>query len=130
MKDQMEYYEKKLRFELDSWDLNDSLRRGIEVRILDMRSIEAYEKEHIPGAISLPHRTINIENTAHFSRDILYITYCNGIGCNASTKGALKLLNLGFQVKELSGGLDWWKRDGHETHGSKVMEEKFVVCNC
>ena len=38
-------------------------------------------------------------------------------GCNASTKGALKLTRLGFNVKELMGGLDWWMRDGYETEG-------------
>ena len=31
------------------------------------------------------------------------------IGCNASTKGALKLAELGLR-EELIGGIDWWKR--------------------
>ena len=34
-------------------------------------------------------------------------------------KAALKLLTLGFQVRELIGGLDWWKRDGYATHGEE-----------
>jgi hypothetical protein len=25
------------------------------------------------------------------------------------------MTRLGFRVKELIGGLDWWKRDGHKT---------------
>jgi hypothetical protein len=29
-----------------------------------------------------------------------------------STKGADNLARLGFNVKELLGGLNWWKRDG------------------
>ena len=28
-----------------------------------------------------------------------YVCYCDGIGCNASTKTALKLLMLGFEVR-------------------------------
>lgn len=40
------------------------------------------------------------------------ITYCDGIGCNGSTKAALKLASFGLRVKELLGGLDWWMRDG------------------
>jgi rhodanese-related sulfurtransferase len=130
MKDQIAFYEQKLRYELDSADLADLLNRGIEVRIIDVRSHDAYENEHIPGAINLPHRAINAENTSNFSRSAIYVSYCNGIGCNASTKGAIKLLNLGFEVKELTGGLDWWKRDGHETNGIKVKEGSFVICNC
>ncbi len=29
--------------------------------------------------------------TSHLDKYKIYITYCDGIGCNASTKGALKL---------------------------------------
>ncbi len=43
----------------------------------------------------------------------VYVVYCDGIGCNASTKGAYKLAHFGVTVKELLGGLDWWRRDGH-----------------
>ena len=51
--------------------------------------------------------------TAQLDRAKVYVVYCDGIGCNASTKGAYKLAGLGFRVKELLGGLDWWRRDGH-----------------
>jgi hypothetical protein len=27
------------------------------------------------------------------------------------------MIGLGFRVKELMGGPDWWKRDGHPTGG-------------
>ena len=30
------------------------------------------------------------------------------------------MLKLGFRVKELLGGLDWWKRDGHSVDGEKA----------
>ena len=46
-----------------------------------------------------------------------------------STKGAVNMLNLGFRVKELMGGLDWWKRDGHETHVA-VTSETSISCGC
>lgn len=51
---------------------------------------------------------MSVETTANLPKDALVVVYCDGIGCNASTKGALKMLLLGFQVKELIGGLDWW----------------------
>ena len=54
-----------------------------------------------------------VETTARLDRSKVYIVYCDGIGCNASTKGAYKLAGLGFRVKELLGGIDWWRRDGH-----------------
>ena len=57
---------------------------------------------------------------------MLYVTYCDGIGCNASTKGALNMAKLGFRVKELMGGLDWWKRDGCKTEGSAKIDRKLL----
>ena len=63
-------------------------------------------------------------------KDKFYVTYCDGIGCNASTKGALNLLKLGFKVKELIGGLDWWKRDGYKTNGKMATAGKEIICGC
>jgi rhodanese-related sulfurtransferase len=60
------------------------------------------------------------ETTRHLDKQALIVAYCDGIGCNASTKGALNMTRLGFRVKELIGGLDWWKRDGHPTVGLAV----------
>ena len=70
------------------------------------------------------------EAARDFDRSLLYVTYCDGIGCNASTKGALNLSRLGFQVKELLGGLDWWKRDGYATEGAAARPGRPIVCGC
>jgi len=56
---------------------------------------------------------MDVQRTAELDRSKVYITYCDGIGCNGSTQGAYKLAKLGFRVKELIGGLDFWIRDGH-----------------
>jgi rhodanese-related sulfurtransferase len=116
----VEHYRNKLSFETDAWDLNEMLRQGGNIVVVDARSEAAYAREHIPGAVNLPHRTMNRESTRHLDSTALYVTYCDGIGCNASTKGALKLSELGFQVKELIGGIDWWKRDGYPTESALV----------
>ena len=88
--------------------------------IIDARSEVSYAQEHIPQSVSFPHRTMTADSTRHLDRNALYVTYCDGIGCNGSTKGALKLAELGFQVRELIGGIDWWKRDGYPTEASLV----------
>lgn len=115
MTDRIQHYEDKLKHETDSWDLNEAMQNGERVVVIDARSPEAFSEGHIPGAISFPHRTMNADSTANLDRDALYVTYCDGIGCNASTKSALNMARLGFRVKELMGGLDWWKRDGYPT---------------
>lgn len=130
MDDQIHFYEAKLRFEIDSWDLYEALRKGERVMVIDARSPEAYEREHIPHAINLPHRAMNEENASLLDRSVIYVTYCDGIGCNASTKGALNLARLGFTVRELMGGIDWWKRDGYATEGVEGGEGRSVSCGC
>lgn len=130
MNDQQLFYQQKLQFEIDSWDLSVALSSGTKILVIDARSAEAYQKEHIPGAINIPHRTMTESLTSQLDKDVLFVTYCDGIGCNASTKGALNMVNLGFNVKELIGGLDWWKRDGHETEGSGTKGKEPIVCGC
>jgi rhodanese-related sulfurtransferase len=125
MNENVRHYRNKLAFETDAWDLNELVRGGANVVIVDARSAASYAEEHIPQAVNFPHRSMNAESTNHFDRKALYVTYCDGVGCNASTKGALKLAELGFQVKELIGGIDWWKRDGHATERELHQSQAF-----
>ena len=127
---QIDYYRAKLANEMDSADLREAIEENKRIVVVDGRSANAYANEHIPGAISLPHREITSESTKSLDKSSIYVCYCDGIGCNASTKTALKLLRLGFQVRELIGGLDWWKRDGYATHGETVCTEIDVKCAC
>ncbi len=110
MDDQLKHYSDKLAYEIDSWDLNVALEAGENITVIDTRSQEAFQQEHIPGAISIPHRTMSSETTRDIDKRALVVTYCDGIGCNGSTKGAMNMVKLGFRVRELMGGLDWWKR--------------------
>ena len=127
MKTQLEHYKNKLAYEIDSWDLSVALKSSENVVVIDTRSVEAYLHSHIPKAINIPHKTMSKESIKELDKASLVITYCDGIGCNASTKGALNMTELGFRVKELMGGLDWWKRDCHEV---ECFEGKSDVCGC
>jgi rhodanese-related sulfurtransferase len=116
--DAREHFRLKLAFETDPWDVKTDLERGrTDFVVIDVRAREDYEARHIAGAVSLPHRTINAETTAHLPKDKLMVTYCWGPGCNASTKGALRLAALGFRVKELIGGLEYWMKEGGQVEG-------------
>lgn len=116
---QIDFYLAKLDYETDSWDLFEALSNKENLIVVDTRSPQAYADEHIPSAINIPHSTMSPLTTSHLEKSSIYVTYCDGIGCNASTKGAFNLVKLGFTVKELLGGIDWWKRDGYATAGTK-----------
>lgn len=113
-----EHFLSKLTVETDAWDVKTDMERGrTDFVVIDTRSREDYEARHIAGAVSLPHRTMNAETTAHLPKDKVMVTYCWGPGCNSSTKGALRLATLGFRVKELIGGLEYWIKEGGRVEG-------------
>lgn len=117
-----DYMAAKLAFHADAWDVAEDLRNRIDtIVVIDTRSPALYEKAHVPGAINFPHRTMDEQSTAHLDRSKVYVTYCDGIGCNGSTKGAYKMAKLGFTVKEMLGGLDFWIRDGQPVATGSVV---------
>lgn len=130
MQKQIEFYESKLAYEMDPSDLYESFENSTEFIAVDTRQPFGFEKEHIPTAINLPHREITAESTQHLDKSKTYVCYCDGIGCNASTKGALKMTRLGFKVKELIGGIEWWKFDGYSTEGTHPAKGAMFKCAC
>ena len=131
MNDQIVYYQNKLNYELDPSDLFEALNKGEKIVVIDARKPNGFAEEHIPGAVNFPHRTMTIESTKDLDKNPLYVTYCVGIGCNASTRAALNLARFGFKVKELTGGIEWWKLDGYAVEGTKAKKEGLQVsCAC
>jgi len=113
------HFEGKLRLEVDPSDVHADIEKGVTTFILiDTRSKADYDREHIPGAINLPTRQMNAQTTAHLPKDRILVTYCFGLMCNGSTKGALNLAKLGFRVKEMSSGIEGWKYDGFSTEST------------
>ncbi len=109
----------KLAFETDPADVHlDLERRYPGIVVLDTRSPDAYARCHIPGALNLPTRSISPETTASLPRDQVIVTYCWGPGCNGSTKAAAKLAALGFRVKEMLGGIGYWRKEGLPVEGT------------
>jgi len=127
---QIEFYEAKLAYEMDPSDLFEAFEKSTDYIAVDTRQSFGFEREHIPTAINLPHREMTEESTKHLDASKIYVCYCDGIGCNASTKGALKLTKLGFKTMELIGGLEWWKFDGYATEGKEANSGSEFVCAC
>lgn len=131
-----DYMFAKLSFHADAWDVAEDLRSRIaDIVVIDTRSEALYAKGHVPGAINFPHRLMDADSTATLDRGKTYVTYCDGIGCNGSTKGAYKLANLGFTVKEMLGGLDFWVRDGQpvatgSAPGELPADTPGIECAC
>jgi rhodanese-related sulfurtransferase len=109
----------RLSVETDVSDVIHDLARGTgRLILLDVRDPADYALCHAAGAVSLPHRRIGPETTAGFDRDAMLVTYCWGPGCNSATKAAARLARLGFRVKEMLGGLEYWRHEGCPVEGT------------
>ncbi|WP_329323052.1 MULTISPECIES: rhodanese-like domain-containing protein [unclassified Streptomyces] len=82
--------------------------------VLDSRSTPAWDQGHVPGAIHLPTALVSEQAGQLLDRSVPVVTYCWGPGCNGATRAALALARLGFQVKEMLGGFEYWVREGFE----------------
>ena len=115
------HFASKLSVETDPSDVMLDLQRGqTGFIVVDVRSADDFEECHVEGAISFPYRQINAETVTRLPKDKLIVVYCWGPGCNASTKAALRLSSIGYRVKEMIGGLEYWKRDGGNITGKTV----------
>jgi len=120
-----QHFISKLELETDPSDVHFDMERGANgFVVVDARSVEAYARRHIPGAINLPSRSINAESAAVLPKDKVVVTYCWGPGCNASTKAAARLSKLGFRVKELIGGIEYWEKEGYAVEGTQPPDER------
>jgi len=120
--DASRHFASKLSVETDPSDVMLDLQRGqTGFIIVDVRNADDFEESHVEGAISFPYRQINAETVTRLPKDKLIVTYCWGPGCNASTKAALRLSSLGYRVKEMIGGLEYWKREGGNLTGKNGL---------
>jgi rhodanese-related sulfurtransferase len=118
------HFARRLAFETDCSDVHYELAlHGDDPGfvVLDARSAEDYAAGHVPGAISMPHGSINDATAAFLPRDQLVVTYCWGPHCNGATQAAAKLAGLGFRVKEMLGGYEYWCREGYDVARSPAI---------
>jgi rhodanese-related sulfurtransferase len=113
----VDHFAGRLAVETDAADVASALGAGEpDFVLVDARSRHAFERGHLPGAVSLPHADID-DAALGALPDGLVVAYCWGPGCNAATKAALRLAELGRPVKEMLGGYEYWVREGHPVQG-------------
>ncbi len=116
------HFARRLSLETDCADVHDALARAEEGALgfvlLDARGSDAFERSHVPGAVSLPHRQITAERMALWPADTLFVVYCAGPHCNAADHAALRIARLGRPVKLMLGGMTGWADEGFAFGGS------------
>lgn len=106
------HFEAKLRYETDPSDVLAAQGRGDEFVLVDTRGDAAWAQGRAEGALHLPTATIASRAAALIPAGTPVVVYCWGPGCNGSTKAAIEFVKLGYPVREMIGGFEYWAREG------------------
>ncbi|GGH43401.1 rhodanese-like domain-containing protein [Microbacterium album] len=109
--DAIAWFERRLRHETDPADVAAARAAGEPTTVVDVRSRASFDQGHVPGALHLPARELP-ERHGELAGLPNLVVYCWGPGCNAATKAALELSRLGYAVREMIGGFEYWAREG------------------
>lgn len=112
MADAHAFFSAKLEHETDPSDVYASQKAGEKLTVVDVRSEEAWAQGRVAGAVHMPYAEIAERAPAEIPADAEVVVYCWSPGCNAGAKGALAFAELGYRVREMIGGFEYWAREG------------------
>ncbi|MCT9821136.1 rhodanese-like domain-containing protein [Microbacterium sp. W1N] len=113
------HFAAKLRFETDPSDVHADLEAGARFAFIDSRAEVAWAQGRARGAVHLPTREIAARAANEIPADMPVVVYCWGPGCNGATRAALEFAKLGYEVREMIGGFEYWAREGYPTENDE-----------
>lgn len=108
----VDYFSAKLALETDASDVYAAQKNGESFVLVDVRGDEAWAQGRIAGAVHLPHAQISERAATELNPAVPVVVYCWSPGCNGGAKGALAFAKLGYSVREMIGGYEYWIREG------------------
>ncbi|WP_253880230.1 rhodanese-like domain-containing protein [Actinomadura rupiterrae] len=119
------YFAARLAFETDPSDLFAQMQDGTEkIVVVDSRAREAWDMGHVAGAVHMPRAEIAARHEELLDRDVPVVVYCWGPGCNGGVRAALELSRLGYRVKEMIGGFEYWAREGYPVEAAAGVSRR------
>lgn len=97
-------------------DLKEMMDDKADFVLIDARGHDAYDKEHITGAVSIPSDHLGERITKDYDKETIFITYCSNLKCDASTVAATKLERYGYKkVLQYKAGIEDWRAHRYPT---------------
>jgi rhodanese-related sulfurtransferase len=119
MTDAIDFFTAKLTHETDASDVYAAQKGGDEFVLVDVRGEEAWAQGRISGAMHMPYREIAERAPRELDPSVPVVVYCWSPGCNAGAKGALEFARIGYRVREMIGGYEYWVREGQPTENDQ-----------
>ncbi|THV41626.1 rhodanese-like domain-containing protein [Glycomyces buryatensis] len=111
--DALAYFSAQLAFRTDVSDVHAALEAGDPgFTLIDSRGRAAWDQGRVPGAVHLPTDEIAARAADLVDAAEPVVVYCWGPGCNGAYRAAVEFAKLGYQVKEMIGGMEYWIREG------------------
>lgn len=79
------------------------------INLIDIRSIENYNRNHIPGAKNIPYEILLLRPEKYLDKSQTYYLYCQkGM---TTIKIAMILRSKGYKIVNVQGGYEAWLLD-------------------
>lgn len=76
------------------------------LNIIDIRSEQSYNNNHIPGAINIPFEKLIVNPEKYLNKDQKYFIYCQRD--ITSPRTCRILINKGYKAIDIIGGYEEW----------------------
>lgn len=126
MIDRTDFYAAKLTYETDPSDVHAALEAGENIIVVDVRSDEAWAQGRVAGAVHMHYSEIASRAPSEVPENTDVVVYCWSPGCNAGAKGALEFARLGYRVREMIGGFEYWVREGYAVEDADGIHHRPV----
>jgi len=111
--DALAYFTGQLAFRTDVSDVYSALEASEPgFTLIDSRGEAAWDQGRAAGAVHLPTDEIASRAAESVDPALPVVVYCWGPGCNGAYRAAVEFAKLGYQVKEMIGGMEYWIREG------------------
>ncbi|MDP7978845.1 rhodanese-like domain-containing protein [Bacillus sp. WLY-B-L8] len=127
----MEYFKSRIASTFSPMDFLQVKKLNPDAYMLvDVRNgTRELKKEVITGALEIPQSELE-NRLSELPKDKIIILYCWDVWCNTAAKSALFLLENGYNVKELAGGIAAWKTMNLPTSSLFFEETSNSSCGC
>lgn len=89
-----------------SISIKELLKKTSDVSIIDIRSNQSYNNNHIPNAKNIPSQTLISNPNKFLEKDKTYYIYCQK--GTTSIRVCSLLNNLGYKTININGGYEAW----------------------
>lgn len=107
---QLEFLKARMEATISPMDYLAAVKASpAEYFLVDVRNAPAHLKKiKIEGAMEIPEKDL-ASRLSELPNDKIIIVYCWDVWCNLATKASIVLLENGYRVKELYGGISAWQ---------------------